>query len=129
MELHDGGADLVRERALEGCRHSGHFILHHVFKSSRHSQLLPLTPVAEYRDDENWIAEMYPRFKESCDINPDCEKYGWSILVYSALATLGQWKAAWQGINTIPADVYESAGGNGHSRTNTLWHIGTAKQI
>jgi hypothetical protein len=54
-----------------------------------------------------------------------CEDEGWSIVVYTSMATVGLWEEAWAGVDELPDSVYESAGGNGHSRTNTLWYIAT----
>jgi hypothetical protein len=50
---------------------------------------------------------------------------GWSILVYTSLATIGNWKEAWEGIKSLDSSVFDSAGANGHSITNTLWYIAT----
>jgi hypothetical protein len=87
--------------------------------------LLPLTVASELRDDPKWVAEMLPVFKASCDSNPICESEGWSILIYTCQATLGQWKEAWTNMNAINDTVFDHAGGNGHSRSNTLWYIAT----
>ena len=41
-------------------------------------QLLPLTPVAEIRDDPLWAADLYPLYKESCESEKTfCEHNGW----------------------------------------------------
>eukprot|EP01035_Chromulina_nebulosa_P020063 gene20063-26049_t len=77
-------------------------------------QLLPLTPVSHIRDSVNWVREMLPILSESCSINPDCEKYGWSILVLHSMAVIGKSNEAVQGINALSDDVFVSAGGNAH---------------
>jgi hypothetical protein len=41
------------------------------------------------------------------------------------MATTGKWKEAWDGVSNLDPAVFESAGGNGHSLTNTLWYIAT----
>ena len=33
-------------------------------------QLLPLTPIVEYRDSKSWVKEMLPSFNESCHASP-----------------------------------------------------------
>ena len=88
-------------------------------------QLLPITTAAELRDDPSWMAEMLPKFSGSCLSDPVCTEQGWSIIIYTSMATIGKWEEAWKGINNLDRDVYESAGGNGHSKTNTLWYIAT----
>lgn len=40
-------------------------------------------------------------------------------------ASLGDVKGAVAGIQQLPAKVFETAGGNGHSRSNSLWWIAT----
>eukprot|EP01038_Epipyxis_sp_PR26KG_P009986 gene9986-13436_t len=92
-------------------------------------QLLPLTVASEQRDSVGWVKEMLPIFDESCKGSPGCEADGWSILVYTCMATIGQWQQAWELTNRLNASVYEQAGGNGHSRTNTLWYIATRPEI
>jgi hypothetical protein len=88
-------------------------------------QLMPLTPAAEQRDTVDWVREMLPVFNASCLIDTHCERDGWSILVLSTQATAGDWRGAWEGLNALDDSVYDSAGGNGHSRSNTLWYIAT----
>jgi hypothetical protein len=39
-----------------------------------------------------------------------CEKEGWSILVYTSMATVGRWDEAWNGVESLPKEVFESAG-------------------
>jgi hypothetical protein len=41
------------------------------------------------------------------------------------MATIGQWREAWQNTLQLGPDIFESAGANGHSMTNTLWYIAT----
>lgn len=88
-------------------------------------QLLPLTPIAELRDTQSWVEEMLPQFEGSCMSDPTCEEQGWSVLVFASYATIGKWEMAWKGVSALKDDVFETAGGNGHSRTNTLWYIAT----
>lgn len=88
-------------------------------------KLLPLTPASELRDDGPWVSEMLPVFAQSCLKDHNCLTQGWTILIYTALATIGQWQEAWEGVNELDPSVYDTAGGNGHSRTNTLWYIAT----
>ena len=88
-------------------------------------QLMPITPACEERDDLGWIREMLPIFSESCSSDPLCEAQGWSVLVYASEASLCNWKYAWDGVAKLPDSVFLEAGGDGHSRSNTLWWIAT----
>lgn len=88
-------------------------------------QLLPFTPAAAERDQQAWVKEMLPPFQASCDADATCKEQGWSILVYMSMATIGNWEAARKGVLSLSDDVYEGAGGNGHSKSNALWWIAT----
>jgi len=88
-------------------------------------QLLPLTPIAEKRDNYTWVQTLYPKFEQSCKSNRDCEAQGWSVLGQAILATIGHKNLALEKALTTPAKAFETAGGNGHSMTNTLWYIAT----
>lgn len=88
-------------------------------------QLMPLTPVAEQRDTVEWVTEMLPLFNASCAENAVCEKDGWSVLVHASNAVIGNWRPAWSAIQRLNDSVFLTAGGNGHSRANTLWYIAT----
>eukprot|EP00599_Poterioochromonas_sp_BG-1_P009041 CAMPEP_0173139988 /NCGR_PEP_ID=MMETSP1105-20130129/4598_1 /TAXON_ID=2985 /ORGANISM="Ochromonas sp., Strain BG-1" /LENGTH=938 /DNA_ID=CAMNT_0014052849 /DNA_START=75 /DNA_END=2891 /DNA_ORIENTATION=+ len=92
-------------------------------------QILPLTPAAELRDDPSWVAEMLPKFEASCLNDPVCVEQGWSVIVYTSWATVGRWQEAWEAVKQLDPSVFESAGGNGHSLTNTLWYIATRPEI
>ena len=59
----------------------------------------------------------------SCDSDPICIKEGWAVMVYAVLATLGHPEAAMEKALAIPESAFYSAGGSGHSLTNTLWYI------
>jgi endo-1,3(4)-beta-glucanase len=86
-------------------------------------QLLPLTPISEARDGLEWANEIYGPLSESC--NGLCVKEGWSIQVNAILATIGRVEEAVENILGVPSTAYEFAGGNGHSKSNTLWYITT----
>jgi len=86
-------------------------------------QLLPITPIAEARDDVDWAKEIYPPLSQSC--NALCVSEGWSIQVNAILATIGRVQEAVEGILRVPSTAYEYAGGNGHSKSNALWYIST----
>ncbi len=88
-------------------------------------QLIPLTPIAELRDNYDWIKTLYPTFAQTCEADPSCIEQGWSILQYAVLATIGHKDEALKEALKIPAVAYDSAGGNGHSETNTIWYIAT----
>lgn len=88
-------------------------------------QLLPLTPVSERRDDVEWSKQMYPDFSESCRAANDCDEEGWGILQHAILATAGHIDLAIKYAENLPKEVFQSAGGNGHSRTNSIWYYAT----
>lgn len=92
-------------------------------------QLLPLTPISEDRDDVNWINSIYEPLTESCAKNFDCTESGWSILQIATLATVGYAPEAARKLTEVPDQAFENAGGNGHSRSNTLWYIATRPAI
>ncbi len=58
-----------------------------------------------------------------------CEEQGWSILVATCLATVGQWDLATAQVLALDDSAFLTAGGNGHSLTNTLWYIATRPQL
>lgn len=88
-------------------------------------QLLPVTPISEDLYDFEWITQLYPDFSSTCESNTVCEEQGWSILQYTALAVLGQRELALEKALLLPEDAFLSAGGNGHSLSNTIWFIAT----
>lgn len=88
-------------------------------------QLLPLTPVSERRDNEQWARQLYPPFSQSCEESPDCTDQGWSILQYAILSTVGHKELAIKKTLEIPKESFMSAGGSGHSLSNTLWYLST----
>ena len=88
-------------------------------------QLMPLTVASETRDEIEWAREMYPSFNASCSTSPTCEEQGWSILQYAVLATIGDKRAALEGTLAVPPSAFTSAGGNGHSLSNSIWYIAT----
>ena len=47
------------------------------------------------------------------------------MLVYAAQAEIGQWREAWKNLNKLHLSVYTEAGGNGHSKSNSLWYVST----
>lgn len=48
---------------------------------------------------------------------------GWAVLLYAVLAELGHTDMAMEKALALPDDVFTSAGGSGHSLSNTLWYI------
>jgi len=93
-------------------------------------QLLPLTSVSEERDTTEWVRELYEPFAESCNAHADdCRDQGWSVLVLAMLATVGHREEAIHKAMELPLDVFTSAGGNGHSLTNTLWYLATRPDV
>ena len=88
-------------------------------------QLLPYTPISEVRDEPLWLEQLLPDFKESCESDPACEQQGWSITLYLAQAAAGMLSDAKKGIDALPDAAFSAAGGNGQSRTNSLYWIAT----
>jgi len=88
-------------------------------------QLLPLTPISEQRDNVQWSRQLYGDFSSSCDSNQMCVEQGWSVSVYAILATVGHRELALKKALDLTDDVFLSAGGSGHSLTNTVWYIST----
>ena len=88
-------------------------------------QLMPLTSICERRDNIDWLRQVYFPFAESCESDLTCRDQGWSILQFSILAAVGHRSLAAKRAIDLPRRVFESAGGNGHSLTNTLWYIST----
>eukprot|EP00934_Nitzschia_sp_Nitz4_P007844 Nitzschia sp. Nitz4//scaffold27_size158506//61224//64947//NITZ4_002597-RA/size158506-processed-gene-0.15-mRNA-1//1//CDS//3329545479//7834//frame0 len=92
-------------------------------------QLLPLTPISEYRDELDWVNEMYYPFSQHCAEQHQCSESGWAILQLATLATVGYPDEAVSRMKELPDEGYENAGGNGHSKSNTLWYIATRPKI
>jgi endoglucanase Acf2 len=91
-------------------------------------QLIPLTPIGEYRDDPVWASELYPEYAKSCkDAGKLCTDNGWSVPQAGLLATIGNRDEAVQQALELPTQVFENEGAVGNSLTNTLWYIATRK--
>jgi endo-1,3(4)-beta-glucanase len=91
-------------------------------------QLLPLTPVSELRDALDWSYQMYPDFSKACAYE-DCDSQGWGILENAILATVGHPLKAIEYVEALPSKTFDSAGGNGHSLTNSIWYYSTRPQV
>lgn len=92
-------------------------------------QLLPLTPLSEARDELSWVNEMYYPFSAACSDSFQCTESGWSILQLAILATIGYAEEAGARVKELPSASFENAGGNGHSKSNTLWYIASRPSI
>lgn len=92
-------------------------------------QLLPLTPVSERRDSLDWLQQLYPSFAQSCLQATDCEAQGWSVLQYAVLASIGYPQKAIELVEKLSPDAFESAGGNGHSLTNSIWYYASRREV
>jgi endo-1,3(4)-beta-glucanase len=92
-------------------------------------QLLPLTAISEERDDLAWTNTIYKPFTTSCASDFRCTTSGWSILQLAILATVGYKEEAAMRVRELPDESFTNAGGNGHSRTNTLWYISTRPEV
>jgi Glycosyl hydrolase family 81 C-terminal domain len=90
-------------------------------------QLLPITPISEQRDSQRWAEAIYTRLASSCDNT--CVSEGWSIQIFALLATLGHIDDAVSKTNELSPSVYVGPGGNGHSKSNTIWYIATRPAV
>ena len=110
-------------------------------------QLIPLTPVAETRDDIDWATMMYPKYDKACkDAGDFCIDNGWSILQAGLLATSMPTNTTNTSTGTssedtkdthsealkqalaVPHKVFKTDGGVGNSLSNTIWYIATRKK-
>lgn len=91
-------------------------------------QILPLTPISEQRDSLDWAYQMYPAFAKAC-ATENCDDQGWGILEKAILATVGHPQEAIEYVEGLPADVFTTAGGNGHSKTNSIWYYSTRPPV
>jgi Glycosyl hydrolase family 81 C-terminal domain len=92
-------------------------------------QLLPITPIVEYRDTVSWSKEMYHIFAGACSADPACTANGWSVIQLALLGIVGHQQDSADLAISLPAEVFDSAGGNGHSLTNTLWFLSTRPEV
>ena len=93
-------------------------------------QLLPLTPIAENRDaNQEWLREMYQPLANSCAADSSCTLHGWSVLPLAIMASIGHVDTAMEQAQSIPDQAFDSAGGNGHSMTNTLHYFATRPPV
>jgi hypothetical protein len=67
-----------------------------------------------------WMNEIYYPFSDSCASDFQCTDAGWVILQLAVLATVGYPDEAAKRAGMLPDDAFTNAGGNGHSRSNTL---------
>jgi hypothetical protein len=88
-------------------------------------QLMPLTPISEDRDGLDWVNEMYYPFSRACADFHQCTESGWSILQLAILATVGYAEHAAKRVKELLPESFENAGGNGQSKSNTIWYIAT----
>mmetsp|Transcript_7930 Transcript_7930/g.23402 ORF Transcript_7930/g.23402 Transcript_7930/m.23402 type:complete len:1211 (+) Transcript_7930:263-3895(+) len=92
-------------------------------------QLLPLTPISEDRDDIEWMNSIYKSFTYSCATDFECTESGWAILQLATLATIGYSAEALRQVKELPDESFTNAGGNGESRSNTIWYITTRDRV
>lgn len=90
---------------------------------------MPVTAIGEHRDSVDWIKSIYFPMEESCEKYETCEATGWSVQILGSLATAGHPKLASRKALGLPDGAFISAGGNGHSLTNTLWYIATRPPV
>lgn len=90
-------------------------------------QLIPLTSISEERDSVAWAREAFDPYAQSC--NQACIEEGWSVQILALLATLGLKEKALGHAKNLTDSVFETAGGNGHSMSNTIWYIATRPSV
>ncbi len=88
-------------------------------------QMIPITGASEELIDRNWMEQALPSFEESCEIDPQCKEGGWSQLVSIGKAIVGKWEEGWKEIYSLPASSFDGPGGDGHSKSNSLYAIAT----
>ena len=92
-------------------------------------QLLPLTPISEERDDMQWMNSIYQPLSQYCYSDAGCYASGWVIIQLSSLATVGYAAEAVEKIVKLDDGVFLDAGGDGHSRSNTIWYAATRPTV
>jgi endo-1,3(4)-beta-glucanase len=92
-------------------------------------QLMPLTVASEKRDELDWVREMLPSFEDSCAASQVCDDQAWSVLKDALRATAGDKKGALESTLKISDEAFVSAGGNGHSLSNSIWYISTRPDV
>ena len=96
-------------------------------------QLIPLTAVAEQRDNIEWVTKVLPLYKKACDrANKNrnfCDANGWSVVTAALLAETGHIEDALEMASLIPKSVFKSQGGDGHSLTNTQALCNNTEQL
>lgn len=92
-------------------------------------QLIPLTPIGEYRDSIPWSEDIFRSYVKTCGVDISCIEHGWAVLEYALLATIGHQEEAAGQTLALPPEVFDSPGGNGHSLTNTLWYLATRPMV
>lgn len=89
-------------------------------------QLMPFTPVGEFRDDIEWASTLYPLYEESCEAAGDfCIENGWIVIQAGLCATAGNVNEALEQALALSVDAFDSDGAKGNSLTNTIWYIAT----
>jgi endo-1,3(4)-beta-glucanase len=87
-------------------------------------QQVPYTPISEQMLPYAWVKEEYSKFSASC--TGACATNGWQTFVVLEESILDV-NSAWNKALLLPDSVYsnDDAGGNGNSRSNTLYFIAT----
>ncbi len=86
-------------------------------------QMIPITGTSVELIDATWMEQALPSFEESCSIDRECKEMGWSQLVSIGKAIIGRWKEGWEEIQNLPPSSFDGPGGDGHSRSNSLYAI------
>ena len=90
-------------------------------------QTIPLTPIAEERDDPDWVKEALPSYARACEF--DCIRDGWSNGELALLGTAGHADLAIEQTMKLPDEIFGTPAGNGHSKTNMVWYLSTRPDV
>ncbi len=86
-------------------------------------QMIPITGASVELLDVTWMEHALPSFEKSCKIDRECKEMGWSQLVSIGKAIVGRWKEGWEEIKNLPPSSFDGPGGDGHSKSNSLYAI------
>ena len=90
--------------------------------------VLPLTGATTFLLSRDWVAKSFPTFNKSCDADNFCMGSGFITFAHAQYALLDK-DESWDRVLSLPDqgpfNVYDigSGGGNGNSKTSTLWWV------
>jgi len=93
-------------------------------------QALPVTPISEELfADVDWVKDQYGVFESACVNSERCKNEGWVTFLYLEEAIFNP-DSGLNHISALPDYVFDAgaSGGNGNSRTNSIWWALTRNQ-